>query len=133
MGLDNYWVIPNPEWSGNPESEIEGDYKYLDCKNPQWVSNELPNICGGMFSGNGANGSFRGKVYATLIQELTDHDIYRRQQPEDVQRIAEGLTCYAMFKDREEILNYDFTEDLFQLIVVFDKYAKAGAALEAWY
>ncbi len=32
------------------------------------------NLCGGMFSGSGNDGSFRGKVYEPLIDELMEHD-----------------------------------------------------------
>lgn len=127
MGLDSYFVTPDQKDPTNFEKDGPAPEVF-------WSSRELiPRLCGGMFSGNGASGSFRGKVYAGLIESLTGQNIYQRQSNEEVQRIAEGLTCYAMFKDREEILNDDFTEDLFQLIVMFDKYAKAGAALEAWY
>lgn len=31
-------------------------------------------LCGGMFSGGGDDGSFRGKVYAPLIEELSNGD-----------------------------------------------------------
>jgi hypothetical protein len=31
------------------------------------------NLCGGMMSGSGCDGSFRGKVYEQLVAELTEH------------------------------------------------------------
>ena len=42
------------------------------------------NLCGGMFSGYGSDGSFRGKVYEPIIQELSEgrHTWYI-QQDED--------------------------------------------------
>ena len=43
------------------------------------------NLCGGMFSGYGSDGSFRGKVYNPLIQELSngDHTWYIEQDEDN--------------------------------------------------
>ena len=42
-------------------------------------------LCGGLFSGYGADGSFRGKVYDPLIQELSngDHTWYIEQDEDN--------------------------------------------------
>lgn len=146
MGLDNYWVIPNPEWSGDPNSEAEGDYKYLPCTNPQWVSNELPQLVGGMFSGDGADGSFRGKVYDEFIRAVTKRTLYEEQDNESVMQMAEMLACYLIFKGRvieaaksriERGGGGDFLEwgiahapDLFHMFYAF---GRAGAHLDHWY
>ena len=146
MGLDNYWVIPNPDWSGEAEPKHEDDYKYLPCKNPQWISNELPNVCGGMFSGNGSDGSFRGKVYADFLYAITGRSLYEEQDNESVLYMAEALACYVMFKGREiaeakhlvhernggDFLSWSIA-DAPDLLHMFIAYGRAGAQLDHWY
>jgi len=58
MGLDCYIV------HGNNRDE---SFTSKDDKRIKDVS-----LCGGMFSGGGDDGSFRGKVYAPLIEELSN-------------------------------------------------------------
>ena len=50
-------------------------------------------LCGGIFSGDG--GSFRGKVYASLILEITGESLYAEWlPPETVRAMYEALaTC----------------------------------------
>lgn len=51
-------------------------------------------LTGGMFSGGGA--SFRGKVYADLIEEVTGVDLYQeRIEPEVVKEMAKKISTYA--------------------------------------
>ena len=68
MGLDCYVVHGN---------DRDKSFTYEDddrIKNVQ--------LCGGMFSGGGFDGSFRGKVYDPLIQELSngEHTWYIEQE-----------------------------------------------------
>ena len=60
MGLDCYIV------HGNNRDE---SFTSKDDERIKDVS-----LCGGMFSGSGDDGSFRGKVYAPLIEELSNGD-----------------------------------------------------------
>lgn len=47
-------------------------------------------LCGGIASGD--DGSFRGKVYADLVLEVTEESLYREWiPPETVKRMAEAL------------------------------------------
>ena len=57
MGLDCYIVHGNDR---DKAFTHEDDERIKDV-----------NLCGGMFSGGGSDGSFRGKVYAPIIQELS--------------------------------------------------------------
>ena len=60
MGLDCYIVHGNDRDKAFTSEDDER------IKNVQ--------LCGGMFSGGGNDGSFRGKVYEPLIQELSNGD-----------------------------------------------------------
>ena len=70
MGLDCYIVHGNDR---DKAFTHEDDERIKDV-----------NLCGGMFSGGGSDGSFRGKVYEPIIQELSEgrHTWYI-QQDED--------------------------------------------------
>ena len=70
MGLDCYIVHGNDR---DKAFTHEDDERIKDV-----------NLCGGMFSGGGSDGSFRGKVYDPIIQELSEgrHTWYI-QQDED--------------------------------------------------
>lgn len=41
-------------------------------------------LCGGLASGDGSDGSFRGKVYATHIEEITGVSLYQEFIPPEV-------------------------------------------------
>ena len=58
-------------------------------------------LCGGMFSGYGNEGSFRGKVYDPLIQELSEgqHTWYIDQEDEDAHIPSDKL------KEQAELLS----------------------------
>jgi hypothetical protein len=50
-------------------------------------------LCGGIFSGEG--GSFRGKVYASLIFEITDVSLYEEWiPPETVHEMYRAIAAY---------------------------------------
>ena len=70
MGLDCYIVHGNDR---DKAFTHEDDERIKDIS-----------LCGGMFSGSGSDGSFRGKVYDPIIQELSEgrHTWYI-QQDED--------------------------------------------------
>jgi hypothetical protein len=64
-------------------------------------------LCGGLFSGDA--GSFRGKVYNDLVEQITGESLYQFWiPPEVVQRMAQALaSCDA----EEEIARYDMDAD----------------------
>jgi len=115
MGLDNYWKKSKEE-----AGTIEGDFK----------------ICGGMFSGSG-NDSFRGKVYARLVEDITGVSLYGDPETceishETVKQMADDLekTEYRP----EYIFQYDIELDEFKdLVKMFRLHADAGHYLVAWY
>ena len=71
MGLDCYIVHGNDR---DKPFTHEDDERIKDV-----------NLCGGMFSGYGNDGSFRGKVYDPLIQELSNgvHTWYIEQDEDN--------------------------------------------------
>ena len=104
MGLDNYWMKAKEEFG-----HIEGEFK----------------ICGGMLSGNG-NDSFRGKVYARIIKDITNEDLYDDMiSNETVKQMADDLENTKFIP--EYIAEYDIEKDEFEdLVKMFRLHADAG-------
>jgi len=76
MGLDVY-VVRSPDVGLTEEDEHAFDEAGIE-------------LCGGISSGGG--GSFRGKVYDTLIPDLTGVSLYQTWiPPETVKQMAEAL------------------------------------------
>lgn len=49
-------------------------------------------LVGGMFSGNGNTGSFRGKVYSQLVEAATGQSLYQEWiEPETVRQMADAI------------------------------------------
>ena len=115
MGLDNYWKKSKDE-----AGVIEGEF----------------NICGGMFSGSG-NESFRGKVYAQFVEDVTEVSLYGDPDTcevpnETVKKMADDLEA-TEWRD-SYIENYDIEEQEFKdLVRMFRLHADAGHYLYAWY
>ncbi len=85
MGLDNYFVVPNNDdanlekYRTRRETELKlkstntpSELDYLDFKHHKAVyeGKRTINMVGGMFSGDGNDGSFRGKYYSELCDAL---------------------------------------------------------------
>jgi hypothetical protein len=115
MGLDNIWKKNKDE-----NGFIEGEFK----------------ICGGVFSGHG-NDSFRGKVYARLVEDITGVSLYG--DPETFETPNETVKQMAIDLEETEwrdsyIQNYDIEEHEFKdLVRMFRLHADAGHYLLAWY
>lgn len=73
MGLDSYFKIKKYE-------------------TPDWSDLDL-HLCGGMFSNQGGDGSFRGKVYADIIKEITGVGLYQPEiDHETIKEMAQKLS-----------------------------------------
>jgi hypothetical protein len=99
MGLDSYFKIKKYETP---------DWKELDI-----------HLCGGMMSGHGSDGSFRGKVYSNMIEELTGHSLYQEEiNRETIQEIAKRLNKIS-YESAKDFLAWNFSvqewEDLKKL------------------
>ena len=77
MGLDCYVVHGN---------DRKKDFTHEDDPRIKDV-----NLCGGMMSGYGANGSFRGKWYEPLVDELMQEDCIWHIEGEDAHITAQEL------------------------------------------
>jgi hypothetical protein len=73
MGLDNYFkrTVPSPDTITFPEGL---------------------RLCGGMFSGHGSDGSFRGKVYVQFFEQNLGVSLYSELNRDEVAEIAEKLS-----------------------------------------
>jgi len=77
MGLDCYVVHGN---------DREKDFTHEDDPRIKDI-----NLCGGMLSGYGADGSFRGKWYEPLVDELMQEDCIWHIEGEDAHITAQEL------------------------------------------
>jgi hypothetical protein len=112
MGLDNFWC------NGDTDDACEADKEFA--------------VCGGMFSGNGGN-SFRGKVYDSIIKELTEFSLYDKLSVENVKAINEVLqkTSYSKAKKHSD---YNLEEEEWTHFKdMWAYHAEAGHSLKAWY
>jgi len=115
MGLDNFWELP-------------------DGSEPPDLNPPL-NLCGGMFSGHGG-GSFRGKVYNGLIEEITGVSLYQDKIDNDT--IIEMALALSEVDPGSEVIRrhsgWDTAEDEFKdLVRMFMTYAEMGAVLRGWW
>lgn len=120
MGLDSYWVAP---------CECQEDQTCPKCSIPEFTP--PLRLVGGILSGHGA-GSFRGKVYADVIEEITGVSLYTEKiEPPVVKHMAAKLRAaappnsheYSEFRDGE-------WEDLVRM---FEAYAARDYALAGWW
>jgi hypothetical protein len=93
-------------------------------------------LCGGVCSANGV-GSFRGKVYAQIIENATDgkHSLYKEEiDNASVREISDALenACYSDLVTEDS--HYAVTlEELQDLRRMFRSYAEADATLHGWW
>ena len=101
MGLDCYIVHGNDH---DKAFTHEDDERLKDI-----------NLCGGMMSGNGSDGSFRGKAYEPLIDELMQYDggIWHKDEDDSPpyvtsDELKEQAEILASFL---EVLDEDYTDE----------------------
>lgn len=119
MGLDNY-LIKN----GSRDLDME---VYYDL--------EGLSLCGGMFSGNGEDGSFRGKVYSEGVESETGVSLYEDEIPPETLRLmaeamikGSGVTVEQVMESPREHI-----DKVGDLVVLFAVGAKHGCSLISWY
>jgi len=121
MGLDSFWRSEE-----DPEQHVEVEFPWE------------PQLCGGIFSAHGCD-SFRGKVYSSLVQEITGVSLYQEKiHNKVVKEMADKLD--AMYVEVNALTSdLDLAEfgrdkqELRDLAMVFRTYADAGAALYGWW
>jgi hypothetical protein len=125
MGLDSYLgrLIINED--GHKELSIKG------LKFPK------THLCGGMCSGDGSDGSFRGKVYAGFIDYISDENLY--EDNINLEKIAGALEGYiADHKDdrpkKDTLMCYGNTwGEVKDLAKLFRYAADQKLDYHAWY
>lgn len=91
-------------------------------------------LCGGLFSGDGNDGSFRGKVYVMLVLEITDEYLAQNWiPPETVRKMyASLLAC----DPKEAIRQHDVdntADEILELRKFFKVCSERGLGLIGWY
>mgnify|MGYP006250168729 FL=1 len=143
MGLDCYIVHGNDRDKGFTH---EDDDRIKDI-----------NLCGGMLSGSGSDGSFRGKVYEPLVGELMEHPYLWHIEGEDAhitsqelkqQADALGQLITAKLEDAEwfeEVVEddtiiyqskhgYEYTfKEVCDLETLFRVASERGAVMTVWW
>lgn len=122
MGLDSYFA--NEDW---PEDE-EGKMIVPEMEDADDIA-----LVGGILSGHGVNGSFRGKVYNEYVQDVTGESLYQERVPNDVVRqMADALEAYEWGGD-EDYWRPEDAEEADALARVFRHFADEGAELWGWW
>jgi hypothetical protein len=145
MGLDCYVVHGNDH---DKAFTHEDDERLKDIA-----------LCGGMFSGGGSDGSFRGKVYEPLVDELmdtgsiwhkTEHDAPPYVTSEELKEQAEALEELIQLKIdimKEDGETYDDDTIIYQvddwaeytlgevkdLATLLGVAGKRGAVMHVWW
>lgn len=111
MGLDNFWV-------GGEEATFEPPL----------------NLCGGMLSSTGS-GSFRGKVYADIVEAITGISLYADKiNNTDVAKMASALATHEPTETELQSYQYPITtEEYADLVRMFILYGNMGASLASWW
>ena len=90
-------------------------------------------LCGGIFSGGGNDGSFRGKVYAELILEVTGQSLYAEWiPPETVKEMYAALAT----GDPEDVAGWGFRntpQEVVELRKFFKVCVDRGLGLVGWW
>lgn len=120
MGLDTY--------ASNTSQDVE-----LTPEQAQAFEEADIELCGGIFSGEG--GSFRGKVYTSLILEITGESLYQGWiPPETVQKMYEALVACDPEEAVEESDMWGNTpRDVVELRKFFKVCAEHGLGLLGWW
>ena len=91
-------------------------------------------LCGGIFSGNGEDGSFRGKVYILLVSGITGVPLNQEWiPPETVRAMYESLMHCDPQQACEEYGFRNTEEDVIQLRKFFKVCVEQGLGLIGWF
>ena len=112
MGLDNYWKKDK-----DTDGVVEGEF----------------HVCGGICSGNG-NDSFRGKVYNSIVEEITGISLYQDTiSVEDVEMMNE-IIQETTYEGAKSCASYDLGEEEWESFKkMWNAHAKARHFLISWW
>lgn len=98
---------------------------------------ELPHpLVGGMFSGHGCDGSFRGKVYDSFVEAVTGKSLYVEEAgPYYVRDIAEGLQRFLDGNPPDSVFEMHgiSREEAVALAALFHQAADKGCSYIGWW
>ena len=121
MGLDNYA-------SRSPDEIVltEDDFQAFADANIE--------LCGGLFSGDGNDGSFRGKVYVMLVLEIANENLAQEWiSPKTVSDIyASLMACNPEEAIREHDVD-NTANEILELRKFFKVCSERGLGLIGWY
>jgi len=90
-------------------------------------------LCGGIFSGDGCDGSFRGKVYAEYVLDVTGESLYAEWlPPETVTEMYQSMAAYELARalEVEEMDPMDLAHS--DLCKFFKVCSERGLGLVGW-
>jgi hypothetical protein len=136
MGLDTYAMRHNPKFDPTvPEDTPDREYQYIPMEDE--LFKDVPNcLCGGMFSGNGAGHSFRGKVYDDVVQSIANETLYQEEIPNEVVRnIADAFASATArgFNNKKCRLHDISPAELEALTTWFRVVADNGGVVVGWW
>jgi uncharacterized protein CbrC (UPF0167 family) len=70
-------------------------------------------LCSGMLSGNGSDGSFRGKVYASFMDQIAGLDLYQEEIEHEVIENTSRYLDKLTYTD-SWMVKYDLSEQEFE-------------------
>lgn len=109
MGLDTYAVIPSSD-SVAPNEKFKGI-----------------NLCGGLMSGGNGSSSFRGKVYASIVKEITDVDLYQ----EKIDNVTVGIMAEKL--EAAARTSFSYSTEVRHLAKWFRVAADEGYDIYGWW
>jgi hypothetical protein len=92
---------------------LDSYFKIKQYHTPKFDTLPALHLCGGIMSGNGQDGSFRGKVYDQFITRVTGQSLYEFEiEHQVICNMAKALNewNYATVSDKE---TYGITEEEF--------------------
>lgn len=160
MGLDSYAAIPRVEHGNRlTDSNLPGRVvsartlidqsgdPYTVTKRVAFGFEQVPPMLGGMFSGCGSDGSFRGKCYAALVERVTGFSLYEDELPPPVvalmaEKLRSASDASPLEAEAQEVFEQlsqsddpELAEryDLYCLAAFFEAAAGRGYSVVSWY
>ena len=120
MGLDTY--------ASHRPDDIELTEEDLQAFREANIS-----LCGGLFSDDGCDGSFRGKVYAGHILDIAGQSLYAEWiPPETVKEMCQALVDYESMRALDEELFGTAEKAHSDLVKFFKVCTERGLGLVGW-
>lgn len=93
------------------------------------------NLCGGMFSGSGADGSFRGKVYSPFTEDAIGTSLYEDLTADQCVQLGRDIAEWLAENPGETFtFGYELTrQEIEDLALMFTTFGEAGYGTWAWY